>query len=58
MTRSFMIANQGRQKVGFGMKPELLINLICVVYPVMRTKTGYNIIFGSLEMFLANSKIA
>ncbi len=28
-----------------------------VVYPVTRTKTGYNIIFGSLEMFSANSKI-
>ncbi len=35
-----------------------LKNLICVVYPVMRIKTGCNIISGSLKMFLANSKTA
>ncbi len=58
MTSQFMIANQGRQKVGFGIKPEFVLNLICVDYPVMRIKTGYNIIFGSLEVFSVNSKSA
>ena len=58
ITNSFMTANQGRQKAGSGMKPALLTNPICVVYPVMRTRIGYNIIFGSLEIFSANSKTA
>jgi len=53
-----MTANPGRRKAGFGMKAELLKNLTCAVFPVMRIKTGYNIIFGSLEMFSANSKSA
>ena len=58
LTRSFMIANLARRRVGFGMKPALRMNLIYVVYRVMKIKTGYNIIFGSLEVFSANSKIA
>ena len=58
ITNSFMIANQGRQKGGFGTKQGFLKNLICVVSPVMRTKTGCNIIFGSLGIYSANSKSA